>query len=182
MGGRRGFVVPPDRQGAEAQPIKVPAAIKGDSAGFVLDGNRLHLRAVKQFNEGAHHLTVISNVPLTAELLRGAASQLGSVTILPPEGDSNEPPASQAAASTPATLSSMAAPPLHSFPVPDATKRFASRPNTLTVGHATVSLSKTTGEWRPGRFRRRPTASTSTFPLPRASTLSIGKPGKRLTV
>ncbi len=153
--GDRGFVVPPDRQGAEAVPIKVPAEIKGDFGGVVLDGHRLHLRVVKHFDEGARHLTVISNVPLHAELLRGAASQLGSVTILPPEGEGSEPPASQPSASTPATLSSMAAPPLHSSAVPDAAKRLASRPNTLTIGvgqsHATVSLSNDSGRVEAGQ-------------------------------
>ena len=46
-------------------PSRLPAEIKGDFGGIVLDGNRLHLRVVKHFDEGTHHLTVISNVPVT---------------------------------------------------------------------------------------------------------------------
>ena len=153
--GEHGFVVPPDRQGVEAQPIQLSTEIKGDFSGIVLDGRRLHLRVVKRFDEGTHRLIVISNVPITAELLRSAASQLGSVAILPPESDNSETPAQQPSASTPATLSSMAAPPLHSSAVPDAAKRLASRPATLSLGigeaRARVSLSNDRGRAQAGR-------------------------------
>src|ERR1035438_10919379 len=57
----------------------------GDFAGFVLDGKRLHLRVVKHVEAGSHRLTVISNVPVTPQLLRMATSQLGSVTVIPPD-------------------------------------------------------------------------------------------------
>ncbi len=66
-------------------PIKPSTAIGGDFAGFVIDNNQVQLRAVKQVNEGAHRLTVISNVPVTPELLRMAASELGSVTLFTPD-------------------------------------------------------------------------------------------------
>jgi len=154
--GEHGFVVPPDRQGADGQLIKAPAEIKGDFGGVVLDGHRLHLRVVKHFDEGPRHLTVISNVPLHADLLRGAASQLGSVTLLPPEGDTNGvPEAHPSTAAAPATLSSMAAPPLQSSAVPDMTKRLASRPNTVSIGiggsFTTVNLSNDSGRVEAGR-------------------------------
>ncbi len=154
--GDHGFVVPPDRQGAEARPIHTPAEVKGDFGGVVLDDHRLHLRVVKHFDEGPHHLTVISNVPLNSDVLRGAASQLGSVTLLPPEGDTNEAAAPElSAAAKPATLSSMAAPPLQSSAVPDISKRLASRADTLSIGvgqsHATVSLSKDSGRVEAGQ-------------------------------
>src|SRR5271166_1269772 len=93
--GERGFIVPPERQGIEARPIKVPSDIKGNFSGLVLDGKRLHLRAVRRFDDATRHFTVISNVPLTTEVLRGAASQLGSLTILPPEIESGDAPVSQ---------------------------------------------------------------------------------------
>src|SRR5271169_1110946 len=93
--GDRGFVVPPERQGIEAQPIKVPSEIKGNFSGMVLDGKRLHLRAVRRFEEGPHRFVVVSNVPLTTEVLGSAASQLGSLTILPPEKESDDTPVSQ---------------------------------------------------------------------------------------
>ena len=93
--GEHGFIVPPDRQGAEAQPIRLSPEVKGDFSGIVLDGKRLHLRAVKRFDDGGRRLIVISNVPVTTELLRGTAAQLGSVSILPPEIDGGQTPAPQ---------------------------------------------------------------------------------------
>jgi sigma-B regulation protein RsbU (phosphoserine phosphatase) len=83
--GDKGFVLPRERETADDGPIRVPDTIKGDFSGTVLDGNRLHLRAVRRFEEGGRQLTVISNVPITPELLRLATSQLGSVSLLPPE-------------------------------------------------------------------------------------------------
>lgn len=67
------------------QPIKASPALKGDFAGFVLDNNRLQMRAVRNVDYGTHHLTVISNLPITADLLRHAAAELGKVSIFPPE-------------------------------------------------------------------------------------------------
>jgi sigma-B regulation protein RsbU (phosphoserine phosphatase) len=96
--GERGFIVPPERQGIEARPIKVPSDIKGNFSGLVLDGKRLHLRVVKRLDEATHHFTVISNVPLTTEVLRGAASQLGSLTLLPPKTLGGNAPVSQPSA------------------------------------------------------------------------------------
>ena len=75
-----------NRDGTQRKPpIKPSPAISGDFAGFVLDDNRVQLRAVKRVNDGAHRLTVISNVPVTPELLRQAASELGSVTLFTPD-------------------------------------------------------------------------------------------------
>src|SRR5271166_1791562 len=152
--GNHGFVVPPDRQGIEAQPIKLPAEIKGDFSGIVLDGKRLDLRVVKHFDEDTHHLTVISNVPITAELLRGAAAQLGSVTLLPPASDSGEAPESQP--SSP----------------PKVSKRSASDSNTLTFttkaggeSAARVSLSREDGRVEAGRVPPAANAFDVQFPF-----------------
>ena len=43
----------------------------------------MHLRAVKRYDGGRLRLTVISNVPITPELLQPAASRVGSVTLFP---------------------------------------------------------------------------------------------------
>src|SRR5208337_590291 len=152
--GNHGFVVPPDRQGIEAQPIKLPAEIKGDFGGIVLDGKRLDLRVVKHFDEDTHHLTVISNVPITAELLRGAAAQLGSVTLLPPASDSGEAPESQP--SSP----------------PKVSKRSASDSNTLIFttkaggeSAARVSLSPEGGRVEAGRVPPAANAFDVQFPF-----------------
>jgi len=141
--GDRGFVVPPERQGVEAQPIRVSPEIKGNFSGIVLDGKRLHLRAVRHFDEGARRFTVVSNVPLTTEVLRSAASQLGSLTILPPEIETGETPASQA--------------PVTSGSLPPATAAMhpaAAVPDRLSVGiggvRSTVSLSSEGGRVQAG--------------------------------
>ncbi len=77
----------------------MPPAINGDFHGFVLDETHLHLRAVRHLEEEGRHLTVISNIPISAELLKEAASQLGSVSLFPPDRESERPvaPASGAA-------------------------------------------------------------------------------------
>jgi sigma-B regulation protein RsbU (phosphoserine phosphatase) len=97
------FVLAAGRPAREIEPVHMSAAIQGDFAGFVLDGKRLHLRVVKHVEAGAHHLTVISNVPVTPQLLRMATSQLGSVTVLPPDEDTKpEPTSGSAPKSSPA--------------------------------------------------------------------------------
>jgi sigma-B regulation protein RsbU (phosphoserine phosphatase) len=83
--GDKGFTLAETGRATARAPIKGSPALAGDFSGFVLDNNRLHLRAVKQLDEGAHRLVVISDVPITAELLRPATSQLGSISIVPPE-------------------------------------------------------------------------------------------------
>ena len=74
----------PGNAASKAAPLRVPDEIKGDFTGFVLDGDQLHLRVVKRYDEDGHALTVISNVPLTPELLEQASARVGSVTLLPP--------------------------------------------------------------------------------------------------
>jgi phosphoserine phosphatase RsbU/P len=142
--GDRGFVVPPERQGIEGQPIRVPSEIKGNFSGLVLDGKRLHLRAVRRLEDGAHRFIVVSNVPLTTEVLRSAASQLGSLTILPPESDSGDTHASQPS-STVGPLP----------PAPAAMHPAAAETNRLVIdlgtSRSTVSLSNDGGRVQAGR-------------------------------
>jgi phosphoserine phosphatase RsbU/P len=158
--GDRGFVVPPERQGVEARPIKVPPEIKGNFSGIVLDGKRLHLRAVRRLDEGGRHFTVVSDVPLTTEVLRSAASQLGSLTILPPESDSGNTPVSQ-----PSTTSG-ALPPATAAMHPAA-----SVPSRLSVGiggtRSTVSLSTDGGRVEAGQVP--PAVNSFDFQFPFAT-------------
>jgi len=164
--GDRGFAVPPDRQGEEAQPIKAPAGIKGDFSGIVLDGHRLYLRVIKRFDEGTRHLVVISNAPVTAQLLRGAASQLGSVTILPPEIDSDETPAAPPSAAAPQPSAATTGP----SPAGEPAKR-ASQPNRLSISggdtQTTVSLANDSG--RVGVGQVPPPANSLDFQFPFAT-------------
>ena len=71
--------------GREAIPpaIRPVPAFKDDFAGVVFDHERLQLRVIKRLLEGNHQLTVISNLPITPELLRKSTSELGSVTLSP---------------------------------------------------------------------------------------------------
>jgi len=89
--GDQGFVLAEGRLVPQS-PIKPSPALRGDFAGVVLDNNRLQLRAVRRLDEGVHRITVISNLPITAELLRPATSQLGSVSVFPPEEESAKTP------------------------------------------------------------------------------------------
>jgi sigma-B regulation protein RsbU (phosphoserine phosphatase) len=134
--GDRGFVLPRGQAGAEARLIKAPETVKGDFGGIVLDGKRLELRVVRHFDEDTHHLTVISDVPITADLLRLAASQLGSVTLFPPDDSSETEPQSASSPKTP--------------------KSPASDSNTVTfkvggAAPATVNVSRAGGRVEAGR-------------------------------
>jgi len=64
--------------------VKLSSGLQGDFSGIVLDDERLQLRSVKQLEEGDHRLTVISNMPITPELLRHTTSQLGVVELYLP--------------------------------------------------------------------------------------------------
>jgi sigma-B regulation protein RsbU (phosphoserine phosphatase) len=162
--GDHGFVVPPDRQGAEALPIKTPPEIKGDFGGIVLDGKRLHLRVVKHFDEGSRHLTVVSNVPVTGELLRGTASQLGSVTILPPDKDDSGSVESRRKFMTEAAQSQASTVATQPAAAPPAAKRAVDEHQTVTIARTTVSLDSESGRVEAGRVP--PPANRFDFQFP----------------
>ena len=85
--GERGFRIDATGKTAEVQE-KLPASVKGDFSNFVIDSGRLQMRAMKQVNAGPRSIAVISNVPVTAELLQRAA-RIGSVDLYPPSPDSD---------------------------------------------------------------------------------------------
>src|SRR6202167_1037313 len=97
--GDKGFLLTETGLGVK-MPIRASRALGGDFSGFVLDENRLQLRAVKHLDYGDHQLTVISNMVITAELLLSATSQLGSVNPLPPDQEITPAPAAQTAQSS----------------------------------------------------------------------------------
>jgi phosphoserine phosphatase RsbU/P len=96
--GEKGFILSTGGVPLDTLPAKVPDGIKGNFSGFVVDQDSLHLRAVKHYDERGLRLTVISNVPITPELLLSATVGLGSVTLIPPdrEGDVQIPPPADA--------------------------------------------------------------------------------------
>jgi sigma-B regulation protein RsbU (phosphoserine phosphatase) len=82
----------------EGGQVALPRSITGDFNGIVVDGDSLHLRAVKRFNDGGVRLTIISDVPVTPELLQPTAARLGAITVIPPDrgGELELPPPAQA--------------------------------------------------------------------------------------
>ncbi len=154
--GDKPFVLVAGRPTRGIEPIRVPAAIQGDFAGFVLDGKRLQLRVVKHVEAGSHHLTVISNVPVTPLLLRMATSQLGSVTVLPPDEETTPESATAANTSSRTPKSSKAS---------DKDKLNIDLGNT----HSTVSLSGENASARVEAGRVPPPASRFDVHIPFAT-------------
>jgi phosphoserine phosphatase RsbU/P len=157
--GDKPFVLAAGRPASGIEPVRESAAIQGDFAGFVLDGKRLHLRVVKHVEAGPHHLTVISNLPITPQLLRMATSQLGSVTLLPPDEDTQPESAGATSTSSRTPRSSSA---------PDKDKL------NIEVGNsrATVSLSSENASSRVEAGRVPPPANSFDWHFPFATTFS----------
>ena len=78
----QGFVIEPGGKPREIHRVASEGS-KKNRAAFVMEGGRLHLRAVKHIDSGGRRLTVISNVPMTPEILQHAA-RVGSVEMYPP--------------------------------------------------------------------------------------------------
>jgi sigma-B regulation protein RsbU (phosphoserine phosphatase) len=81
--GDKGFVIESGGKFTDVQ-MKLPDVIKGDTNSFVMEHGRLQLRAVKRVEAGARHLIVLSNLPITSELLQRAA-RVGSIDLYPPD-------------------------------------------------------------------------------------------------
>jgi sigma-B regulation protein RsbU (phosphoserine phosphatase) len=92
--GKRGLTLSTGGARLDTHPVETPDVIKGNFSGFVIDQDNLYLRVLQRRADARSTLTVISNVPMTPELLNAAASQVGSVTLLPPDtkGDVQVPP------------------------------------------------------------------------------------------
>ena len=83
--GEKGFIIEPGGKVTEIQ-LKIPDAVKGDANRFVMDHGRLHLRTLRRLEAGQRRLIVLSNLPITPELLQRAA-RVGSVDLYPPDQD-----------------------------------------------------------------------------------------------
>src|SRR5216683_2425398 len=81
--GDKGFVLSTGGTLLPSRPAKLPGFISGDFTGFVVDQDELHLRAVKLQHIGDRVLSVISDIPITPELLQPTAARLGTVSLLP---------------------------------------------------------------------------------------------------
>jgi sigma-B regulation protein RsbU (phosphoserine phosphatase) len=89
--GERGYLIQPGGS-VESAVVKLPEAIKGEFSNFTLDNGHLHLRVLKRAT-GSHPLTIISNLPVNAELLQSTAAQLGAIDLYPPNREKKESPA-----------------------------------------------------------------------------------------
>ncbi len=83
--GDKGFVLSESQQVSRQGPIRPSTAFRNDFAGFVLDNDRLQLRVMRRLDQGGHPLTVISDLPVTPELLREATLELGQISLFPPD-------------------------------------------------------------------------------------------------
>jgi phosphoserine phosphatase RsbU/P len=79
--GGKGFVLSTEGAPLAAQPAQVPAFINGDFTSFVVDHDALHLRAIRLSDD--RRMALISDIPITTNLLLPTAESLGSVTLLP---------------------------------------------------------------------------------------------------
>jgi phosphoserine phosphatase RsbU/P len=63
------------------RPAEIPPFISGDFTGFVVDQDVLHLRTIRLY-EGDRRVALISDIPITPNLLIPTAERLGSVSLL----------------------------------------------------------------------------------------------------
>jgi sigma-B regulation protein RsbU (phosphoserine phosphatase) len=81
----KGFVLSTEGALLATRPAQVPEFINGDFTGFVVDQDVLHLRAIKLDRDGDRRIALISDIPITPNLLLPTAARLGTVTLAPPE-------------------------------------------------------------------------------------------------
>ena len=79
----KGFVLSTGGDLLSTPPARVPDFITSDFTGFVVDQDVLHLRAIKLYGDGSH-LALVSDIPVTPNLLISTAARLGTVTLYPP--------------------------------------------------------------------------------------------------
>ncbi len=77
----KGFVLSTEGAPLATQPAQVPDFINGDFTGFVVEHDALHLRAIRLSED--RRIALISDIPITPNLLLPTAERLGSVTLLP---------------------------------------------------------------------------------------------------
>jgi len=97
--GEKGFVIQPNGKTQEVHGT-ISEAVKNDLSNFVMDNGHLHLRAVKHVDAGPRRLTVVSDIPMTPELLQ-RTTRIGSIDMYPPNQEPiAEQPTTQATTGT----------------------------------------------------------------------------------
>jgi phosphoserine phosphatase RsbU/P len=87
----RGFVLSTGGGLLETPPAQVPGFISGDFTGYVVDESTLHLRAIKIQGEGSRRIALISDIPISPNLLLPTAARLGLLTLYPPVREDGKP-------------------------------------------------------------------------------------------
>jgi sigma-B regulation protein RsbU (phosphoserine phosphatase) len=105
----KGFVLSTGGELLPKPPAQVPDFISTDFTGFVVDQDALHLRAIKLTGDGNRRIALISDIPITPNLLVSTAERIGKVTLDPPDrkGDVRYP----AAADSPSYVQAGQVPP-----------------------------------------------------------------------
>ena len=81
----KGFVLSTGGELLPKPPAPVPDFISADFTGFVVDRDALHLRAIKLTGDGDRRIALISDIPITPNLLVSTAERIGKVTLDPPD-------------------------------------------------------------------------------------------------
>jgi phosphoserine phosphatase RsbU/P len=81
----KGFVLSTGGELLKRNPATVPDFINADFTGFVVDHDGLHLRAIRLYVGGSPGTALISDIPITPNLLISTAERLGNVTLAPPD-------------------------------------------------------------------------------------------------
>jgi sigma-B regulation protein RsbU (phosphoserine phosphatase) len=81
----KGFVLSTGGDLLPKPPAEVPDFISADFTGFVVDRDALHLRAIKLTGDGDRRIALISDIPITPNLLVSTAERIGKVTLDPPD-------------------------------------------------------------------------------------------------
>jgi phosphoserine phosphatase RsbU/P len=87
--GDNGFVLSTTGGLLATRPAEVPNFISGDFTSFVVDQGALHLRAIRLY-QGNRQMALISDMPITSNLLLPTAERLGSITLLPLPSDQQD--------------------------------------------------------------------------------------------
>ncbi|HEY4934430.1 MAG TPA: PP2C family protein-serine/threonine phosphatase [Terriglobales bacterium] len=143
--GDKGFVIEPGGKVTEIQ-VKLPETAKRGINRFVMDRGRLHLRTAKRVEAGQRTMVILSNLPITPELLQRAA-HVGSVGLYPPDQDMH---ADQPAPLSSERKSGSAESSSESFAAPKSlvAKRANSAPQDIEAGRVAPAASRFDPEFR----------------------------------
>jgi sigma-B regulation protein RsbU (phosphoserine phosphatase) len=85
----KGFVLSTGGELLKRTPASIPDFIRADFTAFVVDYDGLHLRAIRLYPERGRGIALISDIPITPNLLIPTAERLGTVALVPPDQTGN---------------------------------------------------------------------------------------------